>query len=81
MKQLKNIWAWIQSNFPLILLAVVFFVYAWANAVQTKTRITSKEEEIACKSLCFPQQSEYLKQGDAAACWCYVDEHTISKAK
>jgi len=81
MKYLIKLWTWIKDNFPFLLIVAIFGVYVWANATLLQTAAGVQEEEIACKTLCFPQQSEYITHGTTSACWCYTNQNTMNKAK
>jgi hypothetical protein len=81
MKYMLNIWNWVKANFPFILIIVIFGMYVWANATSIKTKVSKKEDEISCKTLCFPQQSEYITHGSSSSCWCYINQNTMNKAK
>jgi hypothetical protein len=81
MKYIANISNWVKSNFPFILIVSIFGIYVWANATSIQTKVSKKEDELACKTLCFPQQSEYITHGASSSCWCYVNQKTMNKAK
>jgi len=81
MKYMSKIWDWVKTNFSFILIVIIFGIYVWANAATVKSKVSKKEDEIACKTLCFPQQSEYITHGYSSSCWCYVNQKTMNKAE
>ena len=81
MNTLNKIRDWLGENWGwLLVISVLAFTFV-ADVAMIRAKTKSSEEIVACKTLCFPQQSEYLKQGDAYACWCYVDSETIKKSQ
>ena len=80
MKYLTSIWNWIKTNIVGIVVGGLVLLYLIANTAVIQTKTQNEKEVLACKTLCFPQQSEYITHGDTAACWCYVDQNSMRKA-
>lgn len=81
MKYLTKILNWMKDNAIGIVVGGLVAVYMLANTAVIQAKTQSKKELLACKTLCFPQQSEYITHGDANSCWCYVDLETIKKSQ
>lgn len=82
MSYLKRLWDWLKSNGPILCLFVFLAVYVYANAAVRQAEADNRKDVLACKSLCFPQQSEYITSTDwMESCWCYVDNNTIKRIK
>lgn len=81
MKYFTQIWSWIKDNLPFIFIVVIFGIYVWASAATLQATAQHDEDELACKILCFPQQSEYIIKGELSSCWCYLDNNTIKRSQ
>ena len=81
MSYVAKFWTWIKDNLPFILIVTIFGIYVWANAAALQTVAQLDKDELACKTLCFPQQSEYITHGTTSACWCYTNQNTMNKAE
>lgn len=81
MKFLNKMKDWFANNWGWLLVLVVLGFTLAADVVMLTAKSKSTKEIVACETLCFPQQSEYLKHADAHACWCYVDSETIKKSQ
>ena len=81
MKYLQSFWDWLKSNGPMLCLFVFLAVWVWANATVKQVEVNNRNDAVACETLCFPQQSEYLTKGDAGSCWCYTNQNTMNKAE
>lgn len=80
MKYLKMIWAWIMKHAVILIIICLACLYLVANTASIQVKMEIEKDILACKTICFPQQSEYITHGDAAACWCYIDQNTMNKA-
>jgi len=81
MKYLTSIWKWIKDNAVGIVIGGILLVWMMANNAVLQAKTQNEKEVLACKTLCFPQQSEYITHVDTAACWCYVDQNSMRKAE
>ena len=81
MQNLRKSWTWIKENFAFLLVIGMFAIYVWANASMIQSSVGHQEEQVACKTFCFPQQSEYITHGNSSACWCYTNQTTMNKAE
>ena len=81
MKYIINIWNKIKDNGVIVIMALLFAAYTWANLHIQKESNKLSKADIACESLCFPQQHEYLSVGESRACWCYVSPEKLIKYK
>ena len=81
MKYIQKIWDWLKTNSPMLCLFVFLAVWVWANATVKQAEVNNRNDAVACATLCFPQQSEYLTKGDAGSCWCYTNLNTMNKAE
>ena len=81
MKYIQKIWDWLKANSPMLCLFVFLAVWVWANATVKQAEVNNRNDAVACATLCFPQQSEYLTKGDAGSCWCYTNQNTMNKAE
>lgn len=81
MKYLTTIWNWIKDNAVVIVIGGILLAWMMANTAVIQAKTQSEKEVLACKTLCFPQQSEYITHVDTAACWCYVDQKSMRKAE
>ena len=81
MKYLTSIWNWIKDNAVGIVVGGILLVWMMANNAVIQAKTQNEKEVLACKTLCFPQQSEYITHVDTAACWCYVDQNSMRKAE
>jgi len=81
MKYLTTIWNWMKDNSVGIIVGGLVLIYMVANTAAIQLKAENEKEVLACKTLCFPQQSEYITHVDTAACWCYVDQNSMRKAK
>ena len=81
MKYLTTVWNWMKDNTVGIVVGSLVFIYMMANTASIEAKAQSEKDILACKSLCFPQQSEFITHVDTAACWCYVDSSSMRKAK
>ena len=81
MKFLNKIWNWIKNNAVAIAIGGLVLSWILANNAVIQSKTQSEKEVLACKTLCFPQQSEYITHIDTAACWCYVDQTSMRKAE
>lgn len=81
MKHLKSFWEWLKTNAPILCLFVFLAVYVYANATVKQAEANNRKDAIACETLCFPQQSEYLTKGDAGSCWCYLNQNEMKRSK
>lgn len=81
MKYLKSIWNWMKDNAVGIVVGGLVLIYMMANTAVIQAKTQSEKEVLACKTLCFPQQSEYITHVDTAACWCYVDQNSMRKSE
>ena len=82
MNHLKSLWQWLKTNATILCLFACLAVYVYANVAMKKAEAENRKDILACKSLCFPQQSEYIGSTDwMESCWCYVDNNTIKRIK
>lgn len=81
MKYLTSIWNWIKDNAVAIVIGGILLVWMMANNAVLQAKTQNEKEVLACKTVCFPQQSEYITHVDTAACWCYVDQNSMRKAE
>ena len=81
MKYLNTIWNWIKDNAVGIVIGSILLGWLFANNAVIQAKTLNEKEALACKTLCFPQQSEYITHVDTAACWCYVDQNSMRKAE
>ena len=81
MKYLAIVWQQIKNNAIGIIVAVLVFVYLLGHIAVIQTKSQDDKDIVACKSLCFPQQSEYITHGTSSACWCYTNQNTMNKVK
>ena len=81
MKYLTAVWNWMKDNAVGIVVGGLVLIYMLANTAAIQLKADNQKEVLACKTLCFPQQSEYITHVDTAACWCYVDQNSMRKAK
>jgi len=81
MKYLTAVWNWMKDNAVGIVVGGLVLIYMLANTAAIQLEADNQKEVLACKTLCFPQQSEYITHVDTAACWCYVDQNSMRKAK
>tara|TARA_R110001592_G_scaffold58770_1_gene177844 strand:- start:7546 stop:7800 length:255 start_codon:yes stop_codon:yes gene_type:complete len=81
MKYINIVWNKMKDNGVIIIMALGFAVYTFANLHIQKENNKLTEANFACESLCFPQQHEYLSVGDSRACWCYVSPEKLLKYK
>ena len=81
MKYLTSIWSWMKDNAVGIIVGGLVLIYMLANTAAIQAKTQNEKEVLACKTLCFPQQSEYITHVDTAACWCYVDQNSMRKVK
>lgn len=63
-----------------IVVGGLVLIYMMANTAVIQAKTQNEKDVLACKTLCFPQQSEYITHVDTAACWCYVDQNSMRKA-
>ena len=80
MKYLTMIWNWMKANTVGIVVGGLVLIYMMANTAVIQVKTQNEEDLMSCKTLCFPQQSEYIVHGKSSACWCYVDQNTMGKA-
>jgi len=80
-KYFKIVWAWIKNNTVGIVVGSLVLIYMLANTAAVQVKTQSNNDIVACKTLCFPQQSEYITHGTSSACWCYINQNTMNKAK
>ena len=80
MKYLTAVWNWMKDNAVGIVVGGLILIYMLANTAAIQLKADNQKEVLACKTLCFPQQSEYIIHVDTAACWCYVDQNSMGKA-
>ena len=81
MKYLTSIWNWIKGNAVGIVVGGLVLVYMAANTAAIQVKAQNGKDIMSCKTLCFPQQSEYITHGTSSACWCYTNQNTMNKAK
>ena len=81
MKYLTSIWNWIKDNVVGIVIGGILLTWMMANNAVLQAKTQNEKEVLACKTFCFPQQSEYITHVDTAACWCYVDQNSMRKAE
>jgi len=81
MKYLTSIWNWIKDNSVGIIFGGLILAWMLANTAAVQQKVENEKEIIACKTLCFPQQSEYITHGTTSACWCYTNQNTMNKAE
>ena len=81
MKYLTSIWNWIKDNAVGIVVGGILLVWMMANNAVIQAKTQNEKEVLACKTLCFPQQSEYITHVDTAAFWFYVDQNSMRKAE
>ena len=81
MKYLITIWNWMKDNAVGIVIGGILLTWMMANTAVIQAKTQNEKEVLACKTLCFPQQSEYITHVDTAACWCYVDQNSMRKAE
>ena len=81
MQYLKDFWQWLKANGAMLCLFVFLAVYVLVNAQVAQKDINNRKDAIACETLCFPQQSEYLTKGDTGSCWCYLNQNEMKRSK
>ena len=81
MKYLTAVWRWMKDNAVGIVVGGLVLIYMMANTAAIQAKTQNEKEVLACKTLCFPQQSEFITHVDTAACWCYVDQNSMRKAQ
>ena len=80
-KYLNNTWNWIKDNAVGIFVGGILLAWMWGNTTVIQAQTQNEKEVLACKTLCFPQQSQSITRVDTAACWCYVDQNSMRKAE
>ena len=81
MQYLKDFWQWLKTNAPLLFMILFLAIYVYANARVAQQDVADRKDAIACETLCFPQQSEYLTKGDTGSCWCYLNQNEMKRSK
>ena len=81
MQKLKDLWSWIKANAPMLFLFLFLAMWVYANATALQVDSNSRRDAVACETLCFPQQSEYITKGESSSCWCYLDNDTIKRSQ
>jgi len=81
MEHLKNFWTWLKKELPMLCLFTFLAVWVWANATAKQEEVNNHNDAIACETLCFPQQSEYITKGNAGSCWCYLNQNEIKRSQ
>ena len=81
MKYITAVWNWMKDNAVGIVIGGLILVWMLANGAIVQQKSEIDKEIIACKTLCFPQQSEYITHGTTSACWCYTNQNTMNKAE
>ena len=81
MKNLTTVWNWITRNIVGIIFCTIIIVYLFTVSLANKQLRKNNEEAFACKTSCFPQQSEYIVKQDTGSCWCYLDQDTMKEQK
>ena len=81
MNYLKSFWECLKSNGPILCLFVFLAAWVWSNAAMRQAEANNRKDAIACETLCFPQQSEYLTKGDTGSCWCYLNQNEMKRSQ
>ena len=81
MEHLKAFWKWLKTNAPLLCLIAFLGIWVYANMYVVQADASNRKDVVACETLCFPQQSEYITKGESSSCWCYLDNNTIKRSE
>ena len=81
MKYITALWNWMKDNAVGIVIGGLVLIWMLANTANIQAKTQIEKDILGCKTLCFPQQSEYITHVDTAACWCYVDQNSMRKAQ
>jgi len=81
MQLFQNIWDWIKSNMPILFLFLFLAIWMYISVNTLQTASSNRKDTVACETLCFPQQSEYITKGESSSCWCYLDNNTIKRSQ
>lgn len=81
MKYLITVWQGIKNNSGTIIMVTGLLIYllTYRASIQAQTQVD--KDIMSCKTLCFPQQAEYITHGTASSCWCYTNQNTMNKVK
>ena len=81
MKYLTATWKWVMKHSVGIIIGCLVLVYVLANTASIQAKTQVENSVLSCRSLCFPQQSEYISNSNEASCWCYTDQKTMKKSE
>ena len=80
LRKIGKAWGWIWSNLGTIIMVAFLALWLYSDVLVTQEVMDNKTEAFECSTLCFPQQSELIVNGEASSCWCYVDNDTIVRS-
>ncbi len=76
-----GIWSWISKHSVGFICGGLVLIYMLANSASIEAKSRIEQENLECKTTCFPQQYEFIQSTVDNTCWCYVDQNTMRKAQ